>query len=217
MKPIFNTMYALCCVFLFGLQYASATDWIIVPGERAGPIKRDSGEQDLINEFGAANVKESAIDVGEGMTEPGTIIFPDDATKTAFILWRDPSKRNSPSSITIRNKGTIWKTNKGITVGTTLKDLENLNGKPFMLLGFGWDYGGTVMHSNGGRLVELGIMTSKGQESRTLILRLDSGTAPVFTSDYETVLGDRDFSSGNPAMQKLNPRVEEMINLFKRD
>jgi len=34
------------------------------------------------------------------------------------------------------------------------------------------------------------------------------------TREYQAILGDRYFSSGHPAMQKLNPRVYEMIVFF---
>ena len=39
-----------------------------------------------------------------------------------------------------------------MTLGTRLGRLTQLNGRPFTLSGFGWDYAGTVISWNGGRL-----------------------------------------------------------------
>lgn len=39
--------------------------------------------------------------------------------------------------------------------GTSLKELQRLNGKPFRLFGFSWDYGGLVESWQKGRLVGL--------------------------------------------------------------
>jgi hypothetical protein len=38
-----------------------------------------------------------------------------------------------------------WKAAHGITLGTSLVQLERLNRHPFTLAGFGWDYGGRVL------------------------------------------------------------------------
>ena len=82
-----------------GIQIASADDWIIVPEKRLGPITRETNEQDLIKLFGAKNVKQTTIDIAEGETQQGTIIFPDDPSKTALIFWLDTNKRKIPTGI----------------------------------------------------------------------------------------------------------------------
>lgn len=157
----------------------------------------------------------SDIAVGEGFTEPGTVLFPEDSDKTLFILWNGPSRRG-PKEIRIRGEKTIWKTNKGITLGTSLKKIEEINGKPFVLAGFGWDYEGTVIHCNGGELKELGTDLDAGIQSRTLILQLNPDYRLRQSPEYGSVLGDRYFQSDHPAMKKLNPKVYEIIVSFTR-
>jgi hypothetical protein len=198
-------------VILAGTFEAKAQNWQIVPGQSVGPIGRSTSEKELINIFGATNVKQADIDVGEGETQPGTILFPNDPRKKAFILWRDATTRLQPESVTIRGKNTFWKTDRGVTLGTPLKTIEELNGRAFVMTGFGWDYSGTVLHSNGGRMVELGIAAGEEIKNRTLLLRLEPATALLKTPEYNAVLGDVNYFSDNPALRKLNPRVYEMV------
>jgi hypothetical protein len=156
----------------FSVQGASATDWTIVPGKRFGPINRDMGEREVIGLFGAQNVTHSEFPVAEGLTSPATTLFPDDPEKTAFILWQDPTTRQSISNVFVRGERTAWRTDRGITLGTSLRALENMNGKPVFLAGFGWDYGGTIYDCNGGRLTFLGVASEGGTLNRTLTLRV---------------------------------------------
>jgi len=200
----------LCAVFFCAFPCAAAEDWIIVPGLRAGPVTRTTSEKDLIRILGAKNVKRADIDAAEGSTEPGTIVFPDDPKKTAYLIWRDSDKRDAPQWLSIRNEGTLWKTDKGVTIGTSLKSLEELNGKPFTLTGFGWDYGGTIIGYHGGRLAQLEL---PGQ-TRSLIVRLAPDSRLQQGADYDKVQGDKEFSSAHAAMKKLNPRVNELIYQF---
>ena len=191
-----------------------AQSWQIVPGRSVGAIQKNTSEKELIEIFGRQNVKQDEIDVGEGETRPGTILFPDNPQKKIFILWRDSTARQRPERISIRGKKTLWKTDRGITIGTSLKTIEKLNGRAFVLTGFGWDYSGTVLHSNGGQLGELGIESGDDIKDRTLLLRLAPASALAGTPDYKAVLGDGKFFSDNPSMRKLNPRVYEMIVEF---
>lgn len=204
----------LAIVLSAGEFQANAQNWQIVPGKSVGPISRSTSEKELVKIFGARNVKRTAIDVGEGETQPGTILFPNDPRRKVSILWRDATTRQQPESISIRGKNTLWKTDRGVTIGTPLRMIEELNGRAFVMTGFGWDYSGTVMHANGGRMVELGTAAGEEIKDRTLLLRLEPATALLKTPEYSAVLGDVNYFSDNPAMKKLNPRVYEIIVAF---
>ena len=82
------------------------------------------------------------------------------------------------------------------------------------MTGFGWDYSGTVLHSNGGRMVELGTAAGEEIKDRTLLLRLETETSLQKSPEYNAVLGDANYFSDNPALRKLNPRVYEIIVNF---
>lgn len=217
-------MKTLLCRFLIpGLMVfsispiAGASDWIIVPGKRVGPITCNTSEQDLIRQFGVKNVKQATIVVdNEGGTEPGTILFPEVPSKIAYVRWKNPDERDTPLSVSIINKGTRWKTDKGITIGTSLKRLNRLNQRPFLMAGFGFDGSGCIIHCNGGRLTEMGEKPQEGKtrEEKVLGLSLEPDEKMLSTPEYERVIGDKTFSSDNPAMIKLNPRVYQMICIF---
>ncbi len=102
----------------------------------------------------------------------------------------------------------------------TLKEIETINGKPFALLGFGWDYGGTIAGAEGGLLTGLGEKEHDSVAVRSLIIRLSAAeffgmkAKPLTQDEFMKLSGERIFRSDHPLMQKLNPRVDEMIVKF---
>lgn len=166
-------------------------DFVIVPGERVGPFASDAAtETDLVKAFGEANVEAASIGVGEGFELPGFKVFP--GTKNELEVAYDPDTNpNRPAFIRVSQEETPWKTDAGVTLGITLQELQQLNGKPFLFSGFGWDYGGRVTDWNGGAF------------NANLMISLDnfSENAP------EDIFGDREISSDNPMLQRLKIRV----------
>lgn len=207
MKPLRCSLLAtLCCVL------GQAHDWKIVPGERIGPLTPTTTFAGLQRQFGTENVRREKIDIGEGFEEPGVMIYPESASKRLAVLWKDGKESEGPATVMIcygdNPEGTCeWKTEQGITLGTTLSRLEALNRRPFRLAGFGWDYSGTVTSWNSGQLEA--VLNRRG---RLIIRLLPRDTGP--TPEYRQVEGDRDFSSGHPAMQKLEPRVYALTLQF---
>ena len=185
-------------------------DWEIVPGGRVGPITAHTSIQDLRNAFGAENVEGAEIHIGEGDYVPGTIVYPHEPEKRLEILWK--VHEQVPAEIRMDGDRSLWKTKQGLTLGSSLKDIERLNEKPFWFAGYdpGWDYGGTIFDCNGGALKELGCRDpaepDKGVQGRKLLLRL---SGPSYSAVPDAV-GVDDFLSDNPVMQKLNPTVSEM-------
>lgn len=167
-----------------------------------------TNEADLIKIYGRQNVQSKSIHIGEGEFEPGTVIFIEEPTKTAAIIWEDSNRKHHPQSFRISGQKSVWKVGPGITLGTTLKELEQLNGRPFLLAGFGWDYSGTVVSWEKGNLEKQ--FTTNGR----VILRcrpIEEIYKMVSSQEAESVLGDQDFRSDNKVMQKINPRVYEII------
>jgi hypothetical protein len=94
----------------------------------------------------------------------------------------------------------------GISLGTTLQELERLNGRPFKLAGFGWDYSGVVIDWAGGSL---------DSSLAGVKLYLDPGPAAYESTTYSQVLGDREYSSDLAPMQQLTPRVYQIFVDFE--
>lgn len=88
--------------------------------------------------------------IGEGFCVPGALLFADTDDELE-IAWQD-SARTRISMVTARRTAGRWATPAGVRVGTTLAELEELNGGPFTLSGFGWDYGGGLGSWENGRL-----------------------------------------------------------------
>ena len=141
---------------------------------------------------------------GEGETVPGTVLFPKERRRSIEIVWKDPDGKTRPEFVTIRGCVSDWKAAHNISLGMSLKRLEKLNGRPFHLVGFDWDYSGTITSWDEGLLApEL-----NGGQGR-VILRLSCSGDKTTPQEYSKVIGDRDFSSRHPVMQKMNPTVGE--------
>ncbi len=195
-------MIALCLLLL-------AHDWVVVPGERVGPVRASTTKSELSALFGAEVVKDGEINVGEGEMHPGTLVYPDDPSQRLAITWEKGQPKRIDVCYGLRDGVCRWKTRQGVSIGTTLKELEKLNWRPFKLAGFAWDYEGTIMSWEAGNL-------SREFDRSRGHLRLRPPT-PGGNSQLEAlqVNGGHIFSSAHPAMQKLNPRVYQMIVLVQ--
>jgi hypothetical protein len=174
-----------------------------------GPFAPGASHASLSAYFGEANVVVGDVYVGEGQTAQGTIVYPMDRSKRIEILWKKEKLRRWPATVRLGDASdwnrSEWKTSRGVALGTTLQALERMNGRPFFLLGLGWDYGGTVVNWSDGAL--------GGEGPCQLLVRLQSD--PDRPSEYEErVSGDREFSSAHPAMRALNPIVYQMILVY---
>jgi hypothetical protein len=186
------------------------SSWTIRPASDSGPITRNTDDAELVRVYGSANVKDERIDIGEGETVPGTALFPADSTRRLMIIWSDSTEHRLPRRLILRGDSSRWSVAEGITLGTTLEELEKLNGVPFTLAGFGWDYAGVILDWHGGRLA-----TPLG-----CCVKLYLVPQPSAQSDpaYNSVLGDRDYASDLPAMHQLRPTVQQIfIDFTVRD
>lgn len=186
------------------------TSYTIVPGVSVGEITARTSKADLIRIYGSKNVRDAKIGLGEGEAVPGTVIFPNIPSKKLEIVWKDKKSKKSPEFIQLYGDKSLWKTKEGISLGTSLKELEKINGKPFVLAGFEWDYSGAFFSWNDGKLAK-----PFGNEGEKATLRLSpKDFDKVLRKDLDAVVGDGQFSSANKAMQRINPRVYFMIVTF---
>ncbi len=199
----------LILVFLLLPHLAAHADrtpdeWFIDPAGENGGVIRSTTETELIQRYGAKNVTHDEMGIGEGQTEPATFLYIGDPHRSIAISWKDKDQHARPDRIQIDGHASKWHTFGNVTLGTSLKESEKLNGGPFLLSGFEWDYSGTVTSWNKGKLEEI---FGHGR----VCLRLNPvGKIADSSVDYTTLLGEGDFSSANPSMQKLNPQVYEI-------
>ncbi len=194
---------------------AELNDWIIVPGKRVGPISAKTTRADLVRLFGAKNVEDGDVTVGDEVG-PGTLVMKDQPDAALGILWNDDTPEPHIASIHFcpENGSAVacrWHTEDAIGFGTTLKTLEKMNGGKFKLLGFAWDFEGTVISWNGGRLQRL----SDGCLGIGLAPRPDQPIPEGKRDFYDQVTGDKEFWSSDTAMQTLDPCVIRMSASFQ--
>ncbi len=196
---------------------AETNDWLVIPGQRVGPITPRTTHADLVRMFGAKNVQDDEIAITDGDRELGTKVFADQPTSYLAILWKDDTPDSSIRRIIFCDaseplSSCKWHTADGITLGTPLKTIEKANGRKFKLNGFDWGYGGLITSWEGGRLERF------AGACGAVTLRLDP--RPEAPSDQrsellERVEEDAEFWSSDPAMQALDPTVDHMSISFQ--
>lgn len=198
------TLEAVCLV-------AGDNDWLIVPGKRLGPITATSTHADLIRVFGAKNVVEADVTVGGDEPEPGTIVLGDAPEQKLAVIWSEDGHVHSVAICQEEKLNCRWHTADGISLGTSLKALERLNGRSFQFYGFGWDYGGAVVSWEDGKLerLEPGICGALD-----LTLDVTGAMPPEKRKIYDELQGEVEFSSSDPPAQALAPAVVSMTLAF---
>ena len=180
---------------------SSVPRWLVDSLPAGDLVHANDDEVALVKRYGAANVARDTLWFAEGEHAMGTVLFPADSRRRVEVAWSDTARRARPEIVRVNNDSSTWRVVPDIGIGTTLAEIERLNGRPFKLLGFHWDYEGTVSSWEGGRLDSLW----RG----AVMLRLRPAPNPP-PDLARQVLGDREFTSSNPAMQRLAPRVYEI-------
>jgi hypothetical protein len=172
-------------------------------------------EADLIRRFGAENVKTALIDGGgaEGEMNPGTALFAGRVDERVEIFWKDKEAKRNPDWINIQGGTSRWRSPDGVTLGTDLLTLEKLNGRAFRLLGFGYD-GESVVTSWAGGKVDAA--TARGCKLKVWLMPRASERNLATQKLESEVVGTREYSSGHPAMQRLNPRIYQLLLLYEQ-
>lgn len=185
------------------------TLWLFGASPDQDAIRAATTENLLVRQFGAANVKDDSLSGGEGAMVAGTVLFPSDSTRRVEIFWDDSAPPHTRiSMLRVNGSRSLWMVTPGVTLGTSLADLETINHGAFTLSGFGWDYGGTVTSWRGGTLDTLwgGVGgTSSGHVG--VRMGYPPGTAESILSQVQ---GDRDFASSLPAMRAAKPVIVEL-------
>jgi len=175
---------------------SSSDDFLIIPGERVGKITAENATQTEILELYGNDAVTDSIYIGEGFFWPGVRVYPNTENELQ-IAWDAQAYTDLPALLRVQSPDTDWKTDQGITIGTTLEELIGINGGHFKFLGFGWDYGGKVSNLEDGDI------------SNDLFLTLEevTGTTPE-------LLGDQEISTDNPAVQPKNIQVVVLETRF---
>lgn len=203
-----------CVLLVAALLVASASaqknDWLIVPGQRVGPITAATTRADLDTLFGKANVQERNLEMSEG-PEAATVVFGDEASAALAITW----DREHVSTIHIcfgtQTGPCRWRTASGIRIGLPMQELQRLNEKSFQVAGYGFEGQGVVTSWRHGTLEEdpaacghlIVRLTPANQLAGRPMSKEESGL-------MKQVQGDKPYSSNYLPLLELNPMVSAL-------
>ena len=165
-------------------------------------IPKSADEAALVKRFGRAAVRSVELTGAEGQTDRGTALNAGDPARRLDVFWSDSAHRRRPASLLIRD-GSRWRLrlSGGTTLGlgAGLGEVEAVNGRPFAVSGFYWDYGGYATDWKGGTLAAL-----PGGCTLSVRFNPDPKAAGAAT---DRVSGEKTFSSSSPALKAVTPTV----------
>ena len=165
--------------------------------------------QGLEKKYGAKNiVKKDSIQTGEGTFETTKLFGNTD--KEVDIYWQDGHEFKQIQDVVVRGnldenaklkKNSPWVSKLGLRLGMKMSEVIALNGKTFTITGIGWDLGGNVVSWEGGKLANKNVNIRFNDYSDNM--------GGLTEKEYGSISGDREFDTKHPAIQKLNPTVDE--------
>jgi len=172
-------------------------DNTIVLGKRVGLIKPGMTATDIERAYGKGSLRLQKIPGAEGEEIDGAKLFA--GTDRELEIGWDPDNDQKQVVFDIRVMGKAWKFENGLKSGMTVEEVEKINGKPFKIAGFEWDYGGYA-NFEGGRL--------EGKVSVRF--------SPTTENIPEYLSGDKQLSSTDKKLRAAKPLVDEGISVFMK-
>ncbi|MBC6994763.1 hypothetical protein QWY85_06930 [Neolewinella lacunae] len=180
---------------------ARILDFTFEPGKRFGPIVSDSASRSQVLALYGDSAVLGTIFIGEGYEEEAVILFPDNPRRRAELYYNESYDTLRPSFIRITGNyeegeemRSDWTSTNGLSIGTSIGEVEKINGQPFTISGFGWDYGGQVVNWNGGAFA--------AGFSPSFLLTAEGEETPM------ELLGDgTELKSDDPTLRKARPVV----------
>lgn len=172
-------------------------DFMIIPNERVGNIGAGETHESLIRRLSEDQVIKDDLPLGEGEFVKGTVVYPN-SNNEVLIYWQNEDFENI-RQIVISKPGSDWHVGGSIHIGTSIEEVMKVNGRPFEMAGFDWDYGGTSLNWQGGNL----------HSSITLVFDY-SGEVSI----YPFLVGDKAVASDNSSLLKLKPSVQKIVVSF---
>ncbi|WP_036010329.1 hypothetical protein [Bradyrhizobium yuanmingense] len=160
----------------------------VAPGDTERTLKQRYGKDAAMQDLPGA----------EGETYKGLVLYPKTADRRIEVAFSD-DKAMRASGLMLRDAKTSRWSIGGVTLGSSLSDVQKANGKPFLVSGFEWDYGGFVTDWKGGALSRL-------QDGCTVTIRFGkkAGAPRSLSGDGVKIASD------NTTLVKWAPVVTEI-------
>ncbi len=151
----------------------------------------------IVEFYGEDNVEKTEVWVAEGtMSYWASVVYPDSKNKI-IVYWASEdckemesventySTYNNEGELTT-DGGLILPSETGLSLGSSLPDIEELNGAEFTFYGLSWDYGGTVVD-----------LSAKFDDYILFVGWPEGDVATEWPDEYYNIIGDVEFSSQN--------------------
>jgi hypothetical protein len=192
----------VCAGLFAGLASPPAPARAETPSDRlscAAPFDRAASHAAILAVFGKADVAWQKVDGAEGEKIPATVIFGDHPDRRLELFWADEKARRGLATLRLSEES-VWIAPNGLKIGMSLAAVEKLNGRPFALSGFDWDFGGSVVDWKGGTL------GGKLPGGCLVQVRFTAG-ADAPEAAATAVSGDRVFASSDRNMRAVAPVI----------
>lgn len=194
------SLAALAAALLATVPLAAKEKHRAEPVACSGVFGPGSSEAMLEDTFGAANVETGIVPGPEGSEMLATTVFAADPTRRLQFGWYDEDALAYPSFVKL-SPGQAAPS--GARIGMRPADIEKLNGAPFAIGGFWWDYGG---YAN----IEEGAFAGKLEGGCYLSIRFAPADDLPESVDVTPVSGEVQVPSGDPLLDRIGTRVQEL-------
>ncbi len=164
----------------------------------SGVYGPDSSEALVKETFGAENVVTGMVYGAEGIEMLATTVYPDDPERKMEFGWFDDENLTHLSYVELSPSQTAP---GGVKLGMSVDELVELNGEPFIVGGFWWDYGG---YAN----FESGALAGEQEGGCYISIRLSPADEYPADLDVTAVSGEVQVPSDEPLLAKLDTRVQ---------
>jgi hypothetical protein len=139
----------------------------------------------------------------EDITYKGLVLHPSPPEWRIEVAFTDDETMSRVSGLTLINSKTSHWDVAGVTLGSTLAEVQRINGKPFLMREFLTDGGGFVINWKGG------VLDHPLLGGCIITMRFGKG------DDMKAPIGDQ-ISSDNPKLFKWGPVVEQIGIIFSK-
>ena len=167
------------------------------------PVRENDTPASLQERYGK-DARVETIYGPEGIELPGVALWPDDPQRRVEVVFSEEGERLL-SFAGVSGKS-AWRL-AGLALGDPLAKAQEVNGKPFELWGFSWDYGGYASDFGGGKLTAL-------PGGCRAIVRFD---VPELAEVPSEILGEVRLSSDDAILADVDARIVELSVTFDRE